>query len=59
VSAIVIRIPDMPAATIAGLRIKARGANWCHDGSDADPGHRTHDELLAWSIVRDLLQVAA
>jgi hypothetical protein len=58
VSPIVDRVLAAPASTLAGLRVRARAAAWCHDGVEAESDDAT-DARLAWSIVRDLLQAAA
>ncbi len=50
------QVADMPAATMDGIKAKAR-AMQCYQGetSDGDLLWSNHDELLAWSIARDLL----
>ncbi len=50
------QVADMRAATLEGTKAKAR-AMLCYMGktSDGDPLWSSHDELLAWSIARDLL----
>lgn len=50
------QVADMRAATLEGAKAKARamlgymGKTW-----EGDPLWSSHDELLAWSIARDLL----
>ena len=55
--AIVDKIEAMPAATLDGLRVKARAVAWCHQGEEriefAD--RPTKDLRLARSIIEDLL----
>jgi hypothetical protein len=52
--AIVEEIIAAPAATLDGLRVKARAIDWCYDGEDIDFGdlvEETVDCRLAASIV--------
>lgn len=45
---------DLPAATVAGLAVKARAAVWCRCGEPAPGEDANLDDRLAWSIVADL-----
>jgi hypothetical protein len=46
-----------PARTIEGLCIKARAANWSREGKIDPLNELCTDERMAWSIVRDLMQL--
>lgn len=52
------RIAGMKAATLDGLRLKARALMWCNEELDFMDGNTT-DERLARGIVHDLLSLQA
>ena len=45
------------AKTIEGLLVKARAANWSREGRIFPEQEETTDKKMAWSIVRDLVQL--
>lgn len=50
------QVANMRAATLEGTKAKARAMlGYMGKTSDGDPLWSSHDELLAWSIARDLL----
>jgi hypothetical protein len=46
------------AKTIEGLLVKARAANWSREGRINPEAEASTDEKMAWSIVRDLIELS-
>ena len=46
------------AKTIEGLLVKARAANWSREGRVCPEAEESTDKKMAWSIVRDLLDLS-
>jgi hypothetical protein len=59
--AIVDRIEELTATTIAGARVKAKAVWWCHNGEEIDDDffstQCTGDVRIAAGLVRDLLEI--
>jgi len=51
-------IVRLPAKTIEGLLVKARAANWSREGRINPEKEISTDKKMAWSIVRDLLELS-
>lgn len=62
-SALVHRIEELPARTLAGARVKARATFWCYAGDLAemldDAAEEATANRLAFAIVADLLGMTA
>lgn len=50
-------ITSVPARTIAGMRAKAEIASWSRHGNLNVDNNANLDERMAWSIVRDIIQL--
>lgn len=53
------RLTNLPATSIRGLSVKVEVARWSKQGVIDPSSHTCLDDRMAWSIVRDLLAIAA